>query len=445
MNFINKGHSRTVIAKKNILGSFVFKGIGILISFVIVPISLNYITPLEYGLWLTLSSLITWLYFFDFGIGNGLRNHLAIAIANHEIEKARIYVSSAYVFILIVSILILAIYFIIRPHVSWYKILNAPESYRAQINLLFTYVILFFVLKFVLSLINTILVANQRNAFSDLIGVLSSLLGLAIIYLLSITTNGSLLALGIVYSGKIIPILLIISIVLYYRKYSFLSPSIKYVRFSASKDLFSLGITFFIIQITTLLIYQSTIIIVAQLFSPSVVTEYNLAFKYMSITTLSFSILLYPFWSAITEANEKGDNEWIKRTIRKLVKIWIIFSLGSLILVATGSLFFKLWVGEKVKVSFEILLFLGLNNILLTWTSIFMQFINGIGKIRLQLTIALIEGIIFIPLCLFLGSSKMGLIGILIAGTIIGLINAIWAPIQYKKIISNNAKGIWAK
>lgn len=72
-SLLNQGHERSIKAKKNILISLFLKGISILISLMIVPITLDYLNPAEYGVWLTLSSLLVWIGFFDIGLTSGLR------------------------------------------------------------------------------------------------------------------------------------------------------------------------------------------------------------------------------------------------------------------------------------------------------------------------------------------------------------------------------------
>ena len=66
-NFFTKGHERTLRAKKNIVISFICKGLSILISFLVVPLTLGYVGKVEYGIWLTISAIIQWFGFFDIG------------------------------------------------------------------------------------------------------------------------------------------------------------------------------------------------------------------------------------------------------------------------------------------------------------------------------------------------------------------------------------------
>jgi len=62
----------------------------------LVPVAINYLGKVEYGIWLTLASILSWLINLDFGIGNGLRNKLAESLALNDLKLARIYVSTSY-------------------------------------------------------------------------------------------------------------------------------------------------------------------------------------------------------------------------------------------------------------------------------------------------------------------------------------------------------------
>ncbi len=67
-----------------------------LILFVSVPLTLSYLGPERYGLWMTIGSVVTLLSFSDFGIGNGLVNAISEAHGKQDRELAREYVSSAF-------------------------------------------------------------------------------------------------------------------------------------------------------------------------------------------------------------------------------------------------------------------------------------------------------------------------------------------------------------
>jgi len=74
------------------------KGISIGISLLLVPLTLNYLDKEGYGLWLTLSSIVSWFSLFDIGLGNGFRNKFAEATAVKNDDLAKTYVSTTFVF-----------------------------------------------------------------------------------------------------------------------------------------------------------------------------------------------------------------------------------------------------------------------------------------------------------------------------------------------------------
>src|SRR3954463_5475796 len=95
-SLLNKGHQRSVKAKKNIAASFLIKGASIAISLILVPMTIHYVNASRYGIWLALSSMITWMTFFDIGFTQGLRNKFGEAKAQGNIQLARIYISTTY-------------------------------------------------------------------------------------------------------------------------------------------------------------------------------------------------------------------------------------------------------------------------------------------------------------------------------------------------------------
>ncbi|MDQ6843717.1 MAG: hypothetical protein M3Z92_05085, partial [Bacteroidota bacterium] len=71
MAFINKyllaGSKRTIVVKKNILGSFGVKGLSILTSFILIPFTIDLLNKEKYGIWITIFSIVTWFNMMDIG------------------------------------------------------------------------------------------------------------------------------------------------------------------------------------------------------------------------------------------------------------------------------------------------------------------------------------------------------------------------------------------
>lgn len=66
---------------KNTAAMMLLKGASILISLMTAPIMLHHVNRADYGVLLTLTSIVGWVGMMDVGLGNGLRNKLPEMLA----------------------------------------------------------------------------------------------------------------------------------------------------------------------------------------------------------------------------------------------------------------------------------------------------------------------------------------------------------------------------
>jgi len=445
ISFFSQGDERSLRAKKNIVVSFILKGLSIIVSLMLVPLTLNYLDKTHYGIWLTLTSILGWLYFFDIGLGNGLRNKFAESKVYGNVAQGRMYVSTTFALLAIISTGLLLLFVIINPFLDWTKILNTEASLAHELGKTVLTVFAFFCLQFVFRLVSTILSADQKPAMSDFLNLCSNALSLGIIFLLTKITTGSLLGVSFAFSVTPVLVFLIAAIVMFRGKYKEYIPSIKFVNFSQINDLIGLGVKFFIIQLAGIVLFTTTNIIISHLFGPAEVTPYNIAFKYFSIITMAFSIVLSPFWTAYTDAYHKKEENWIRQATKKLVAIWGISCLVLTVMVLLANRVYRLWVGSEISVPVSLNIMIALFVAISSWNNIFASFINGVGKVKLQLYYSISVGFINIPLSIVLAKWLNGVEGIVLSTCLCLLAGSIWAPIQYVKIINGKAKGIWNK
>lgn len=446
-SFLTKGHERSVKTKKNIFTSILIKMVSISISFILIPLALNYLNPVKYGIWLTLTSVIGWFAFFDLGLGNGLRNKLAEALAKNDKELAKTYISTSYAIMTIVIGVIYLLFIFIFPFINWTKLLNTPPEMNQEVTRLIFIVFSFFCLQFIIKLISVILKADQRSAISGGINTTASLLSLSIVYILTkTTTDGSLLWLSVGVSAANLVSPLIATVWFFGTDYKHLIPSVKYVKLGSAKDLMGLGVLFFVMQFAALILFSTDTYIIAQLFGHEAVTSYNIAFKYFSIVTMGFAIITTPFWSAYTDAYHKQDFAWIKRITRKLVMFWFLLLFAVIIMLFFSGFFYHIWVGDKVQIPFLLSATIACWVLISTWTTIFGDFLSGVGKIRLALYHSFVMIVINIPLSVFLAKHLgLGSAGVVLGTCLCVLPQVFLHPIQYRKIITKTAKGVWNK
>jgi O-antigen/teichoic acid export membrane protein len=434
--FLNKGSERNALLKKNILATFFIKGLGILISLLYVPITLNYLNPTRYGIWMTLTSIVAWMGIFDIGLGNGLRNKLAEALALGDKEKARKYVSTAYAMLGLIVASVIILFFIANHWINWSIALNTTASYGEELKKLALIVVTLFGFKFVLNIISIIFTADQRPAIGSIFEVVGSAIGLLIIWLLTLTGKTSLVTFGLATMLAPVLIYTVASFLFYNGRYSYLKPTWKAVDLIHAKSLTGLGLQFFVIQIAVLVIFQTSNILIAQYFSPAEVTPYNIAFKYFSIITMVWGIVMTPLWSAFTQALALNDIEWMRRTIARLNKLLVITIL-IIMLMALGSHFIiSIWTAGQVTISPIMIWIFAIYTFISIWNNIYSFFLNGISKIRVQIFSSIAAAILHIPIAFLLVKHfKMGSEGVVLSMAISLSFFAIAGPIQSYKYL----------
>ncbi len=443
---MNNGHDRSVKARKNILISFFIKGISIVIGFIFVPLLINYLGTVEYGIWITLTSIIAWVSYFDIGLGNGLRNRFAESLARQEYDLAKIYVSTTYAALSLTFGIFFLIFLVVSPLIDWAMVLNAPEEMAAELDILIKITVGFFLLRFILKLINIIITADQRPAISNTFEPLGNAVSLIGILLLLHFTQPSLINLGLVLGVAPVVVLLLVTIYFFNKEYKIYKPSFRFVNFHYFKDLAGIGFQFFIIQVTIVIILSTNNIIITQIVGPEAVTSYNVAFRYFGMISMGFAIVANTYWSAFTEAYIKNDIPWIRKITKALINMFIGIVAALVLMLVFSEEFYKLWVGNKVQVPFMLSLYCALFVLISVWVSIFTYFINGTGKIKVQLYTTVISAIISIPISIILATTlKMGASGVVLGSCLAYIPLAIISPIQYRKIITKKDNGLWGK
>jgi len=444
--FLNSGHARSVIVKKNILALFVIKGISVLNSILLVPLSISYLSKENYGVWLTIYSMLSWLGLLDIGLGNGLRNKFAECKANGNLNQIKTYVSTAYVLLSIAMLGTLITFFIINQYVDWQKLLNVNSIQAVVLQKTIVVVFIFFCTQLVVKLISSILIADQKAFMAAAINTTASVMTLISVYVLSKTTTSSIFHMAFLVGLINVVVPLIVSIYYFSTSYKFCSPSFSSVSIKNSRGLVRVGLVFFLFQSSALIVVATDNIIISRLFGPNEVTPYNIAIKYFAPLTIVFTILSTPLWSAYTEAYEQKDFDWIKKITKKMMKIWLFQLLIFVPFVVVSPFIYRIWIGDSVYIPLWLTFWVGIYVLISSWNQIFTNFINGVSKVKLGFYLTIFTGLVNIPLCFFLADyCKLGPVGIIIASSISLLPDIIFLPMQYKKIVNQNANGIWNK
>ena len=438
------GNGRSAKVKRNILASFGVRGISILSSFLLVPLTIGYISPELYGVWMTLSSIMSWLVFLDIGFTQGMKNKVTEAIALEKWDRARMLVSTTYMMMALIFIPVCLVLEFIIPYIDWSSLLNISSVYHDDIIKTVQVLIIFFCISMILNVLSSIVAAFQQVALSNSFSAFGQLLALVAICFCVHFVTPSLEVLVVAISAMPVLITFIASLVLFRKKYRRVAPSFKYMSFKAVPELFTLGYKFFIINIQVVVLYQSTNLLIAHLSSPLLVTSYNIAYKYLNLAMMISMIIFAPLWPAYTDAYARKDFEWMKQTRKKMFIVYGVTVLCCLIMVIVSPWVYQLWVGGKTHIPMLMTILVACYVVAYAWMSLNGTPVVGMGMISIETIMVCLGMLLHIPLSLFLGQFYSAY-GVLLSMIIINIFYGFIFYVQVGKILSNRAKGIWLR
>lgn len=422
--------------KRSMLFSTLCKPLGMIISFLYTPVLLGYLGNESYGIWSTILSVINWINYFDVGIGQGLRNTLAKHIANNEDIDANKAVSTGYVALTTISSMTFVLGTIVIVLTDVGLLFNTKVNVRPALLVSFFCICI----NFILGLSRAQLYATQQAEKVGLMTVIIQGINLLGIWILSKVSHGSLLGVAIVIglSGIIVNICFSCSV---WNKYPFLIPNFSNYERNKLKEVCSVGIKFFFIQIAALILYSTDNMIITQLFGPAYVTPYHTSYTAFGIVNGLFAAMLSPLWSKYTVAMQEKNYVWINKTVLELDKTLPFIAIVLLI----GVFLFKpvsiIWLHKELSYEYGLIPCMAIYFFLQVWGSIYATVLNGTGKVNLQLVLGILTAIINIPLSIFLGKNcGMRTTGVLVATIICMLVTDIPVTIHTHRYLNNEIK-----
>jgi len=414
----------------------VIKFISIIISIILVPLVLGYLDQERYGIWITLTTIVQWIRLLDVGMGNGMLIKLSGSIALGQERQGRIYVSTTYVILGAIFLFVLLIFYVVNPYLNWNSILNTEEISNQELMSLSKVVVTFVILGFILQPVVLVYTAHGNSAAGGFIQLIISVLSLILIWLISTFSEGSnLIMLGYIVTGIPVLIYLVVSGYTFLIKYPHFRPSIQLVRIKQSGDLVKLSAQFFIVQITATITYSSIPFIVAQLFSPNEVTIYSISNSIFNLPIMLIGLITAPILPLVTQAFARRELTWIRTMLRKLNIVSLILVGGTILMIVLSPIIYKIWIGDKVIIPFDLTLVIGIYTILSILNTPFSTFLNGIGKIKLLVIMAPIGISSFLGFSILFSRLFDNVIGVAIALSISALIGLLIIPQELKKYI----------
>lgn len=431
--------------QKNILISFIAKGWSALIVLLIVPVTLNCLGDYTNGVWLTISSVMLWIDNMDIGLGNGMRNKLAIYLAHGDEQHARSLISSTFAmltYIIIPTLLILLVFILTS---DTYELFNVEPAKIGNLDQVLMVTVTLVCTTFIFKLIGNFYMGLQLPAVSNLQIAIGQTLALIGTYIVSLSGSHSLLHIALVNTACPLLVYFLAYPYTFYFKYPHLRPAFGLVDLQEAKAVINMGIRFFIIQISGVILFMTSNILISKLFTPALVTPYQIAYRYFSILLVGFTVICMPFWNATTDAYERGDIQWIHNATRKLRLMTIGIFICLIVMIIVSDFVYAKWIGQDFAIDKKMSIAVAIYIFILIYSMRYSYFINGIGKLCLQLIFTASAAILFIPLAYIVVKFTNDIVWFIAVMCIVNIPGLIINRVQFNKLINGHATGIWNK
>lgn len=419
--------------------SVILRVISIGVTLLYVPLLLDFLSEEKYGIWITLITIINWIRLFDIGLGNGLRNKLAEAIALDKKDEAQMLVSTSYAILALIFVSILLIMLPLNATLDWNAILKAVNIPASELQRLTSITISFLLIGFIMQTVVVVYAADGNTVMGNFIQLFVNIICLVLLWLAkTYATKGSLVMLGTILTGIPLLVYLGFSIYIFSGKYSYMKPSWRHVDLKRSGDLFKLSWQFFVIQITATILFASLPFVITRFYSPKEVTQYNIASTIFNFPITVISMITAPLGPLVTQALAKNDKGWVKNMLKKSNKTALLISAGSLLLVLVSPWIYKLWLGNRVAIPFMLSLVVGLYSITNIVNTPYSVFINSTGQVRILVLLAPVTILIFWGGCYFYSWLLKDVISIPIALLTANLSGLVIMPRILNRIINKD-------
>ena len=200
---------------------------------------------------------------------------------------------------------------------------------------------------------------------------------------------------------------------------------------------YRMGFKFMAIQIGTLFLFSSDNYILAYFFGPKDIVPYEIVTKYFQLPLMIIVAGISPLWSSFAKHYLENDKAWLKTSIKKFNLFYIMVLLAMVIFILIATPLMKVWISKDFSVGSFLLIIVAIVTSLRIYTSFYIYFFSGIGKLKNYMILLFVSVFLKIPLSYLFIKLDFGISSVVLASGLCLVVWSIIQPIEAKKIISN--------
>ena len=350
-----------------------------------IPLALHYLGTERYGIWVTLTSSVSMLAFFDFGIGIGLQNKVAEMMGKGQLDQSTQCFRSTLVVLGGISIMLFGVLALVILKTDLSSVLFRGAHFGSiDLKTVLVIIVGAVVLGLPLGLFPRMAFGLQQGwiasvamasgtAFTLLAVFVASRLGADFTTFVALTVIPPIAA------------QVVGSFLLARRLPSGLS---LLGSFSLREGLGVLrqGSHYVLPQISGVVLTHGPLVLLGTLSSPVNAATYSV-FTRISLPFLQLQQMFFEqVWPAITEAVYRGDATWLRNTLRRLLRMNLIYSgfAAAAVVLAVHFLFPMLTRTAGLKPSLLIVFLYAMHVGVMYFLQGFAYIANGLSRMRVQ-------------------------------------------------------------
>ncbi len=364
-----------------------------------VPLTLSYLGQDRFGLWMVLTSFLGLLTFTDMGLGVGLQNMLAECHGRDDRVSARGFVSSAMLAMILMFLLLVGAAFFVLPAIPLDRLFKvSTDLARSELLLTAQVVLIAFGVGLPTGLAKRIYNAYQQGYRGALWLALGRIVGLlGVLVCIWLKTGLPTLVLCFMVS----PFMCLgVGGIFLFKKYPWLRPSFHAISRDSTRKVFRTGITAVGAQLAVVILQNGPALVIANRLSTTAVTPFAITKKLLAVTSILIMAAILPLWPAYGEASARGDWPWVKKTLRRSIRLAMAIQLPMFVLMTfSGRWIISVWTQDaSVVPSWSLLMACNVWMAISVWITVISVTLNGLNQMIGQATYGVVFALIAVAL-----------------------------------------------
>jgi O-antigen/teichoic acid export membrane protein len=322
-----------------------------------IPITIRYLGAERFGIWITISTVLSMLLVLDLGVANSLTNFISQAYAKEDHEHASTYSTTALLVLLLASGVLGLVAWGFWPYFNWQSIFHLTSASEVPVvSKAVAAALGIFLIGLPAGLAPKILGGYQEIRTANLFTAAGSLLNLMAVVLL-VHLHAGLVALIVASSAALVGMNLLALVWMWTSHKPWLRPRRGHINRRAARSLMQTGSEFFMLQIAGLIVFNSDNLIVTHYTGPAQAAAYSIAWRLVGYAAVIQAMIAPALWPAFSEAFARGDLTWIRTTFRRTLALTMgtAFVFVAIFAIA-GRPIIHLWAGDSAVPSQKLML-----------------------------------------------------------------------------------------